>query len=62
VPALLGGPRTLMISTLINQQVTSVLNWSFGAALAAMLLATAIVIIVLFHKLLAASRRAPAGA
>jgi mannopine transport system permease protein len=62
VPALLGGPRTLMISTLINQQVTSVLNWSFGAALAAMLLATAILIIALFHKLLAASRRAPAGA
>ena len=57
-PALLGGPRTMMISTLINQQLTSVLNWSFGGALGAVLLATTAVIIVVFNRAMTASRRA----
>ena len=61
-PALLGGPRTLLISTLINQQITSVLNWSFGAALGATLLAAAILVILVFNKTLAAARRAETGA
>lgn len=56
-PALLGGPRTLMISTLINQQISSVLNWSFGGALGATLLAATLVIILAFNRAISASRR-----
>jgi len=56
-PALLGGPRTLMISTLINQQISSVLNWSFGGALGATLLAATVVIILVFNRAISASRR-----
>ncbi len=57
-PMLLGGPRTLMISTLINQQITSVLNWSFGGALGAMLLVVTLAIILVFNKAMLASRQA----
>lgn len=60
-PALLGGPRTLLVSTLINQQVTSVLNWSFGGALGAVLLAAAALTIVAFRKLLGTGSRFAAG-
>lgn len=56
-PALLGGPRTLMISTLINQQVSSVLNWSFGGALGAMLLVATLLIILVFNKAMTTGRR-----
>lgn len=56
-PALLGGPRTLMISTLINQQISSVLNWSFGGALGATLLVATLVIILAFNRAIGASRR-----
>lgn len=42
-PALLGGRKDVMLSMLIDEQVSSLLNWGFGAALALMLLlATAI--------------------
>ena len=61
-PALVGGPRALMVSTLINQQVTSVLNWSFGGALGATLLVAALAAIVLFRMLLSAVSRRIAGA
>lgn len=60
-PALLGGPRTLLISTLINQQITSVLNWSFGGALGATLVAAAVIIIIIFNRTIATSRRAQMG-
>jgi len=56
-PALLGGPRMLLVSTLINQQVTSVLNWSFGGALGATLLAAALLSIVLLRMLMGAASR-----
>lgn len=60
-PALLGGPRTMMISTLINQQITSVLNWSFGGALGAVLLAATLLIVLVFNNAMTASRRASHG-
>lgn len=56
-PALLGGPRTLMISTLINQQISSLLNWSFGGALGATLLVVTLAILLLFNRAISASRR-----
>ena len=50
-PALLGGPSTLMISTLIDQQINRSLNWEFAAAIAVLLLITTIIMIVIFNKL-----------
>jgi ABC-type spermidine/putrescine transport system permease subunit I len=50
-PALLGGPRTLMISTLIDQQINRLLNWEFSAAIAVILLLTTIAMIVVFNKI-----------
>ena len=49
-PALLGGPKTLMISTLIEQQINRHLNWDFAGAIAAILLVTTIVAVVIFDK------------
>lgn len=37
-PAILGGPRALMIGKLIEQQMTQLLNWPFASALAVVLL------------------------
>ncbi len=42
-PALLGGRKDIMLSMLIEEQVSSLLNWGFGAVLALLLLlATAV--------------------
>src|SRR5918998_5331033 len=54
-PALLGGQRDVMISMLIQQQVTQ-LNWGFGAALALVLLVMALAIYLLFTRLLGGER------
>jgi len=37
-PALLGGPKSMMIGELIVQQLSGVLNWGFASALAVVLL------------------------
>jgi ABC-type spermidine/putrescine transport system permease subunit I len=50
-PAVLGGPRTMMISTLIEYQVNRLLNWDFAAAIAFMLLLTTVIMIVAFNKI-----------
>ena len=50
-PALLGGPKTLMISTLIEQQVNRLMNWEFGGAISVVLLLTTIVVIAVFDKI-----------
>jgi len=49
-PAILGGPRTMMISTLIDQQVNRLMNWEFAAAIAVVLLLTTVGMIVAFNK------------
>lgn len=54
-PALLGGQRDVMISMLIQQQISQ-LNWGFGAALALVLLILALGIYVLFTRLLEVER------
>jgi putative spermidine/putrescine transport system permease protein len=54
-PALLGGQRDVMISMLIQQQISQ-LNWGFGAALALVLLILALGIYVLFTRLLGVER------
>jgi ABC-type spermidine/putrescine transport system permease subunit I len=50
-PALLGGPRTLMISTLIDQQINRLMNWEFSGAIAVILLLATIIMIVIFNKI-----------
>ncbi|MGV6873953.1 ABC transporter permease [Pseudochelatococcus sp. B33] len=51
-PALVGGPRTLMMATLIGQQATELLDWPFAGALAAVLLVSTLVIALVFRKAL----------
>ncbi len=50
-PALLGGPKTLMITTLIDQQINRLMNWEFAAAIAVVLLVATIIMMVVFDKL-----------
>lgn len=49
-PALLGGPKTLMIATLISQQATELLNWPFAGAISGVLLALSLGIAVTFKR------------
>jgi putative spermidine/putrescine transport system permease protein len=49
-PALVGGPRDIMLSMLIAQQV-ELLNWPYAACLAATLLATSLLIIGVARRL-----------
>jgi ABC-type spermidine/putrescine transport system permease subunit I len=50
-PALLGGPRTLMITTLIDQQINRLMNWDFAGAIVVMLLVTTIILILIFDRI-----------
>lgn len=50
-PALVGGPRDLMIAVLIQQQV-ELFNWPFASALAVILLAAALLVFTLFARTL----------
>lgn len=49
-PALLGGPKNLMISTLIERQV-AVNDWPFAASGAFILLFITMILIMIFHKI-----------
>lgn len=46
-PALLGGPRSTMLSTLIQNQVLSLLNWGRGGAMGVVLLIATFVLLTL---------------
>jgi putative spermidine/putrescine transport system permease protein len=54
-PALLGGRRQTMIAQVIIIQVQDLLNWSFAGALSVVLLAAALLIFVLYDRLLGLS-------
>lgn len=54
-PALLGGQKDVMVSMLIQQQIT-LLKWGFGAALALVLLILALGIYALFTRVLGVER------
>jgi ABC-type spermidine/putrescine transport system permease subunit I len=49
-PALLGGPRVLMVATIIDQQVNEMLNWPFAAAMATVLLVLTLGLVALFTR------------
>ncbi|MEI9406384.1 ABC transporter permease [Mesorhizobium sp. Cs1330R2N1] len=55
-PALVGGPSTLMMSTLIGQQTTELLDWSFAGALAAALLFATLLLAIVFRHALALNK------
>ena len=55
-PAIIGGPQTLMMATLIGQQATTLLNWEFAGALAMTLLVVTLGIALMFRKLLSYNR------
>ncbi|CAD6560760.1 ABC transporter permease [Paraburkholderia sabiae] len=54
-PALVGGPSTLLIATLIGQQVTQTFNWPFAAALSTLLLLATIAVTVVFRRFMSFS-------
>jgi putative spermidine/putrescine transport system permease protein len=55
-PALLGGPSLLILPTLIYQQVIVVLDWSFGAATATILLLASVLVLLVYQRVLALNR------
>lgn len=54
-PALLGSARETMITQLVIQQVTELVNWPFAAILCLLLLGTALVLFVVFDKMVGLS-------
>ncbi len=50
IPALLGGGSFAVISTFIFEQISALLQWNSGAALASLLLTTAMVMLWLFNR------------
>lgn len=55
VPALLGGPRDMMIAQIIIFQLEELLNWNFAGAVAVMLLAAAIIVFAIYDRMLGMS-------
>lgn len=55
-PALVGGPGSLLMATLIGQQTTETLDWGFAGALSTVLLCVTLVIVVCFRKALSNNR------
>jgi spermidine/putrescine transport system permease protein len=50
-PDLLGGPRSLMVGTLIENQLLQVRDWPFASALAVLLMAVVAAVLVLVRRL-----------
>lgn len=55
-PALVGGPSSLLMATLIGQQTTETLDWGFAGALSTVLLCVTLLIVLLFRKALSYNR------
>ena len=55
-PMLLGGPRSMLIATMITQQATKFLDWPLAAALATILMAATLLIVVVFNRALRLDR------
>jgi len=51
-PALLGGPKVMMIATLIESQINELNNWNFAAAIALVLLICTLIILAAFFKVI----------
>ncbi|NRP21108.1 Spermidine/putrescine transport system permease protein PotB [Ensifer adhaerens] len=55
-PALVGGPGSMLMATLIGQQTTVLLDWPFAAALSTVLLTVTLIFVFLFRKTLSLSK------
>ncbi|WP_117194048.1 ABC transporter permease [Rhizobium terrae] len=55
-PALVGGPGSLLMATLIGQQTTETLDWGFAGALSTVLLCVTLLIVVCFRNVLSNNR------
>jgi mannopine transport system permease protein len=55
-PAMVGGPRTLMVGTLIAQQVTDTLDWKFAGAISTVLLVLTMGAAVIFQRALSVEK------
>jgi len=55
-PALLGGRGDMMISTLIEAQVSELLNWGFGSVLAVILLIMTLILFYFYNRFLGLDR------
>jgi putative spermidine/putrescine transport system permease protein len=55
-PILLGTPRDMMISQLINQQIEELLNWGFASALAAVLLVATVIVLSIYNRFVGLDR------
>lgn len=55
-PALVGGPGSMLMATLIGQQTMVLLDWPFAAALSTMLLVMTLVFVLVFRKALSLSK------
>ena len=51
IPIMLGGPRVLMITSLIDDQMFTYMNWNFGSALGMVLLLITVIFLAGFDKL-----------
>jgi mannopine transport system permease protein len=60
-PMLLGGPRNMLIATLITQQATRFLDWPLTSALSAVLMAATLIIVLAFNRVLRLDRVLGAG-
>ena len=60
-PMLLGGPRSMLIATMITQQATKFLDWPLASALAAILMAATLLIVVVFNRVLRLDRGMGSG-
>src|SRR2546422_8716674 len=49
-PVLLGAPRDMMISQLINQQIEELLAWGFASAVAVVLLGATFIVIAVYNR------------
>ena len=49
-PILLGTPRDMMISQLINQQIEDLLAWGFASAIATVLLAATLILLAVYNR------------
>jgi len=55
-PALVGGPQTLMIATLIAEQATTLLNWPFAGTISCVLMVMSLGMTITFKRLLRLDR------
>ncbi|MDQ0471295.1 ABC transporter permease [Labrys wisconsinensis] len=61
-PALLGGPRSTMLSTLVQTQVLSLLNWGRGGAMGVVLLVATFALLALAGPLMRQRHKQASGA